>query len=161
MSTEHAWKVLAEVNGWIRFADAKAAALLSLSGLLGGWMLVLASGEPRSPLKGAGLLTGMVLVLAAAGLSLSALRPVTGRRVGHSLLHFDDVARGYAGDGTEYARACQALLADPERLVGQVCDQIWINSGIAARKFRDVDRALFTLVPALGVAMGMLVPRVL
>jgi len=149
VSADHAWRALGEVNGWIRVADAKAAALLSLSGLLGGWILVLIPDARVSALRTAMLAIGLTLTLVTACLTLNALRPSTRNAAQPSALHFDDIARGYTTAVAAFVEECSSLLADEERLTRALCDQVWVNSIIAARKFRDVDRALPVLVAAM------------
>ncbi|MFG2089812.1 Pycsar system effector family protein [Spirillospora sp. NPDC048824] len=149
MSADHAWRTLAEVNGWIRLADTKAAALLSLSGLLGGWMLLTIPAGRAPALRTVTLMIGLTLTVATACLALNALRPSTRHTALPSTLHFGDIARGYARAATAFADECSDLFADEERLTRALCDQVWVNSIIAARKFRDVDRALLMLTAAM------------
>jgi hypothetical protein len=149
VNADGAWKALAEVNGWIRFADAKAAALLSLTGLLGGWALVMLREPGRSAAGSAALAAGLGMAVGAAFLAIRALRPVSGRSAPPSLLYFADVARRYGDDRAAYVRDCAGLLEDEERLVREICDQVWANSAIAARKLRHVDGGLFMLIAAL------------
>ena len=51
-----------------------------------------------------------------------------------------------------YREVLGTLTTDPERLTGQVADQIHANAHIATQKFRWADRAIrFELVAALAV----------
>jgi hypothetical protein len=168
VSAEGAWKALAEVNGWIRFADAKAAALLSLSGLLGGWILAMLGEPGQTPARSVALVAGLGPAVCTAFLALRALRPArpagpdrpgAGRSVPPSLLYFADVARRYGDDPAAYVRDCAGLLDDEERLVREICDQVWVNSRIAARKFRQVDRGVFVLAAGLVMTAAAVAAR--
>ncbi|MGK5557815.1 Pycsar system effector family protein [Actinomadura kijaniata] len=153
MSADSAWKALAEVNGWVRFADAKATAALSLSGLLGGWILALLPAQRHAAPRTVVLAVALVFAALATGLALAALRPAVRRGPPRSLLHFADVARLYP-DAAAFADDCADLLDDEVRMVREVGDQIWVNSVIATRKFRHIDRALLALVPGVVLTLG-------
>ncbi|MEU6752769.1 Pycsar system effector family protein [Spirillospora sp. NPDC046719] len=155
MSTEDAWRALAEVNGWIRVADAKAAALLSLSGLLGGWIVSALPVERHPGLRTAILTAGLAMVFGTACMAIRALRPVVWKGPPHSGLHFVDISRLYAS-GAAFAAESAGLMADGDRLTRELCQQLWVNSTIATRKFQSVDRALMLLVPGLAATVAAL-----
>ena len=50
------------------------------------------------------------------------------------------------------------LVADPERLRRQIAEQIWANSVVAHRKYRNIKLATYSLAVAMatGAAAGIL-----
>jgi hypothetical protein len=153
VQTEDAWKSLGQVNDWIRFADAKAVAIIAGSGVLGGFLV---KAIPRLadfkvyPLR-AGLLS---LAIVCVGISaLIALRTVAPRlRTGEarSLLYFDHVARRYTAARGAFVENYVSLATDHARFAEALVEQLWATSLVARRKFRRVAYA----VTFLGIAMA-------
>ena len=159
MHSDDAWAALDQVGQWTRFADAKAAVILASSGVLGGLLLgrPASAGHDAAAIRGIMLGVGLVAVALSAVFSLRALQPrLRIRRVTPtSLLFFDHVARRYAGDAAEYVAAFTQASAD-DALSQDVIGQVWANSIVARRKFRQVTVATWLLGLAL-VAGGVTV----
>jgi hypothetical protein len=155
MSIENAWRALDQVSTMIRFADAKAVAALSVSGVLGGWVLTtfpsrhLLGAELGRALLEAGSLAALA---AAAGFALLAMRPRVHSTYGASLIHFEEAARLFASDADSFALSCQALFIAEDRLMASLCQQLGVNSMVAAGKFRDVNRSFAAFGLGLGLA---------
>jgi Family of unknown function (DUF5706) len=146
--SDDAWAALDQLAQWIRFADAKAAVILASSGVLGGLLLArpASAGHDAAAIRGIVLGVGLVAVALSALFSLRALQPrLRIRRVSPtSLLYFDHVARRYAGNAAEYVGAFTGASADGA--LGQdVIGQVWANSVVARRKFRQVTVATWLL----------------
>jgi len=142
------WKSLQQVNEWIRFADAKAVAILAASGLLGG-LVVKAIPHYRSlaahPVHT--VLLGLAMVCIGAS-AITTLRTITPRlRAGEarSLLYFEHIAKRYSADRAGFVENFLNLLDDDARLARQVGDQLWANSLVARGKFRRVAYATWFL----------------
>ena len=150
MSIENAWRALDQVSTMIRFADAKAVAALSVSGVLGGWVLMT---FPSRHLLGALLEAGSLAALAAAaGFAMLAMRPRVHSTYGASLIHFEEAARLFASDADSFALSCQALFIAEDRLMASLCQQLGVNSMVAAGKFRNVNRSFAAFGLGLGLA---------
>ncbi|WP_088998256.1 Pycsar system effector family protein [Micromonospora echinofusca] len=152
MTADNGWKALGQVNEWIRFADAKAAAVLAASGVLGG---LLVKRIPRladfkdEPVY-AGLLVVAILCLGGAALIASRiLAPRLRTGEARSLIYFDHVARRYGGDRRGYVDTFTALTADEERFERHLAEQVWANSKVARAKFRRVAVAIYLLGAAM------------
>jgi hypothetical protein len=110
VSIENAWRALDQVSALIRFADAKAVAALTVSGVLGGW--VLTTFPPRHLLKDeigrtlleAGSLTALAV---AAVFALLAMRPRTRSTYGAPMFHFEEAARRFVAEPDRFAQSCQ------------------------------------------------------
>lgn len=156
MSIENAWRALDQVSALIRFADAKAVAALTVSGVLGGWVLTtfpsrhLLGDEIGRTLLEAGSLTALI---AAAAFALLAMRPRTHSTYGAPMFHFEEAARRFAAEPDRFAQSCRTLFAAEERLMASLCQQLGVNSTVAAGKFRNVNRS-FT---AFGIGLGLAV----
>lgn len=151
-SVENAWRMLDQANGWLRFADAKATAVLSVSGVLGGVVVARypswsAMGQRPWP----GVLASLALLaVATAGVfALRALWPRTWTRSSASLLHFQHVARAYADRPADFVRNCAETVAQDSRLATEIYQQLWVNSVLAEQKYARVNRALMALLAGL------------
>ena len=159
MNSNDAWAALDQIAQWGRFADAKAAVILASSGVLGGLLLSrpATAGHEASTVRAIVLGAGLVAVALGALFSLRALQPRlrVQRVTPTSLVYFDHVARRYAGSASDYVADFTAASADGA--LGQdVIGQVWANSMIARRKFRQVTIATWLLglgLVACGVAV--------
>jgi hypothetical protein len=144
--------MLDQANGWLRFADAKATAVLSVSGVLGGVVVARypswsAMGQRPWPAVLASL---ALLAVATAGVfALRALWPRTWTRSSASLLHFQHVARAYADRPADFVRNCAETVAQDSRLATEIYQQLWVNSVLAEQKYARVNRALMALLAGL------------
>ena len=159
MDSDDAWAALDQLGQWIRFADAKAAVILASSGVVGGLLLArpASAGHDAAAIRGIVLGIGLVAVALSALFSLRALQPrLRIRRVPPtSLLYFDHVARRHPRDAAEYVAAFTQAAADGG-LSQDIIGQVWANSVVARRKFRQVAAATWLLGLALvsgGVAV--------
>lgn len=163
---EHAWKLLALTNEWIRHSDAKAGVTLAFTGVLGTMIFNLVKGfEARS------ILFDVVVVVACALLALTAalcgwtltprvddkdVDPATINRV-----FFASISRHYKGDRPGYGAVLSTLTADPHELVKDLADQIHANAKIATLKAKYAKWAIRSAlaagasVAAIAVVIGM------
>jgi hypothetical protein len=163
VNPDEAWRSLQQVNEWIRFADAKAVAVLAGSGVLGG---VLVTRVPvLDDFKAHGvravlLSAAIVCVGISALLSLQILAPRLRTGESRSLIYFDHIARRYEGERNAFVDNYIALIEHDDDLVRQVADQIWSNSRVARHKFRRVSFAIWFLGAAMVLAgLAALVQR--
>jgi len=153
LSTDDSWKSLGQVNEWIRFADAKATAVLAASGVLGG---LLVRSIPNvvefkiHPARATLLSIAILCVGASALITLRTFAPRLRTGEARSLIYFDHVARRYANDRPAFVDSYSSLTSSQERLTRELAEQIWANSHVARRKFRRVSFA----VRFLGLAMA-------
>jgi hypothetical protein len=153
-NTEGAWKALQQVNEWIRFADAKAGAILAGSAALGGVVLHALpqwSKHGEHPWQFWLLIASLVAVTLAILFALRVLAPALRAGEPRSLVYFDHIARKHPSV-SNYVTALRRLLDNEDDLVDQLGHQIWANSRVARHKFVAVGRAVRFLGLALILA---------
>lgn len=152
MGAEDAWKSLSQINEWIRFADAKAGAVLAASGVLGAFLV---NDVPRledfkvHTTRAVLIAIAVVCVGLSSLVSLHILAPRLRTGEARSLIYFDHIARRYANDRNGFAENYLGLTKVDTDLARQIADQVWANSIVARRKFRRVSYA----IRLLGAAM--------
>lgn len=155
---EH-WGVLQQAHDWIRFADAKAGAVLAASGVLGG--TVLAALPKPGPYAKHGLTFWLLTVVLAllvmsTCLALLCLSPVLRRKSApSSLIFFDHIARKYKENKSGFVEKFMGATQSDD-LDDDVVEQIWASSLVASRKFKFVNASVKLFFVALilcGLAM--------
>src|SRR2546423_8462287 len=155
MRSEDAWKALDQVNGWIRFADGKAVALLAAAGAFGGLLVntVPHRADFRTHASSAVLqAAALACVGCAALIALRALWPVLRTADPRSLLYFDQIARRYGADRHAFVDQYVAGFPDGRALARQLANQGWANSMVALAKFRATSFAAAFLTGGMGLA---------
>ncbi|MGW1682585.1 Pycsar system effector family protein [Saccharopolyspora sp. NPDC002376] len=152
--TEDAWKALQQANDWIKVADAKAAAALAGSGVLGG---LLVRGFPRlgewqhAPWRASFILAGFVMVSASALLALSVVLPRLRNTGQNSTIFFGHIALRYR-DVHNFKASFLPALDREAQLRELLAEQLWSNSRVAQRKLRTVSVSVWLLGAALAMA---------
>jgi pycsar effector protein len=159
-ATEFLWRIYGQINEWIRFADAKAGALLAAD-----VVMIVAAIQSFKDHKD--VLMGHVVlwfpgILSLVGLSASAfcclmcILPRTRAIAGKSVIFFGDIARGYTSLDAYLQSA--STLGDENRAFDEISRQVWENARIAEHKHLWIARAVwsifFGLVVALVVGIG-------
>jgi hypothetical protein len=145
---ERSWRIFENINGWIRFSDAKALALLTVNGVLVG-LLTLLDTDATVWTSVAAVAT---LTLAAISIFYAAacLNPTLKIGQSDSIIFYGHIAKrlhpGATSDEAERVRKefdadfCRTV-TEPEELVGEVADQVWANSRIAWKKYRLITQS--------------------
>lgn len=162
---DHAWKVLALVNEWIRHSDAKAGVTLAFTGVLGTMTFNLARDfESRSPVFDALVVVACALLVLTGGLCGWTLTPRVNDkdadRDAINRLFFASISRNFKGKREEYADVLHTLTADPVQLTADLADQIHANARIATTKAKFAKWAMRSAfaagatVAALAIVIG-------
>ncbi|MPY12269.1 Pycsar system effector family protein [Arthrobacter bussei] len=182
---DHAWKVLATTNEWIRHADAKTGVTLAFVGVTGTTLFNLVKDEMEwSPLLNILVFADLLALVLAITFAYFALSPRTKtraerrkwvqRRKGQpqsdattagkaaqqdqiNLLFFGHIATHYKDQGPSYHEVLTLITKDRERLTGQIAAQIHENSHVATNKFKYVDRAIKAELAAVAVLIGIVI----
>ena len=150
-SIDDQWKVLGSLTELIRFADAKAGALLATNGVLAA--AVTGTLRDNRPLT---LGHAWIFVPAAAGLAglivsaffcLDCIRPRIGARAHHSLLYFRHIAA--FPEPSAYEKAAAAA-SDEASAFREVTVGVWANARIARAKYRCIAAATWSFIAGLG-----------
>lgn len=154
-----AWKTVDLVVGWVRYADAKAAIMLTVTGVLATLLLNIGREHlPSHDDPGANWLAvgGAVLLVLSGLCSMQALRPRRRRTSQPNLLFFTDLAARSKERGAAIARReVQAVLLDREALMGALTSQAVSNSVVATAKFRWGNSALLFLAAAAAALFSL------
>jgi hypothetical protein len=159
---EHAWKLLAMVNEWLRHAEGKLGAALATVGVIGGVLFSLTHGLDRHDVALDALCATCGLADAIAGLcAIAGLRPrLRANRPGEpNPLYFQDIASSFPGTGTDYSAALHGVTDDRAALLHHLGQQIHAVSSVAQAKYRWADRATTALLLAL-VSLAMVATAV-
>jgi hypothetical protein len=132
-SSEDLWRTLQQVAEWIRFADAKAGAVVAADGV----MIAFYAGRLDKP--GVGLpaklaLSGALLIAALSALFAVMTVAPRARRVGAtSALHYDVIAAHPSASA--FHGAAMTLHADRNRFDEALTNHVWTLANIAKRKY--------------------------
>lgn len=157
--SEDAWKFLQQTHDLIKVADAKAAAIVTGNGVLGGVLLKAlpphigwSAAWPHVTL----LLASIAAVTASILFALRVFIPRLRNDRQQSLLYFGTVASRYT-ELAAFLPEYRKLLSDDAKLEKALAEQVWTTSQIARHKFRNVTPAIwllgFALISALGAGL--------
>jgi hypothetical protein len=157
--------VYLSTNEWIRFADTKAGSILAVEGIIAGVVYsnlnTIRDQVNQHPLFLYCLLASIVTGSISFYFSVRCLLPTTHVGDTNSVIFFGQIARRY-DSVSSYERGIKNFLANDDHLQGQLTQQIWANSHIAARKFAMVNKSImfFTLAILFG-ALGVIIVTIL
>lgn len=142
---EDAWKVLSNVNEWVKHAEAKLGVALAFLGVLAAGLitLVIEIGRPSTAMLWIEGVTGTLLVLASGAASLGLLPQFVHERDENKAnpIYYGDIGR-YFRYRQDYVTHLKATLRDDERVVSDLARQIAANSAVAVRKYTWANRAI-------------------
>ncbi len=163
MGTDGLWRCLELVNDWVRFADAKAAAVLTADSVLFGALALYGSGHDFSDRPASSVFTVAGLALAGASFIAGILVVLPRSSVPgapRSPLHFADIAADFRGRPADYVAVVRQLAADHQQLDDALASEVWANAVVATTKFRRVGLAIWLLLGAtLMTGLSIVVQR--
>jgi hypothetical protein len=148
------WTTLEHVSEWVRFADTKAAAVLTVDGIL-ATVLVTVFGQGQLAHRVAIYLplgASAVLLVVSAAMCMLCLLPRLTAGPSTNFVYFIGIAAfpsaaAYFGHIRELARA-----GEFDR---ELASEIWLRSHAARTKYRYVRLSLLTLAAALAGAAAV------
>ncbi|MGV3518540.1 Pycsar system effector family protein [Luteitalea sp.] len=148
-TTPDLWKALASIKTAIQAADSKAAAFLTIAGVLIAFpapaMLVRPDASRLQPAAAIFAVLAAMLFMLSVGAALSVLFPRTrNKTTTSSLIYFGDIA-GYKAPDFERMIAA----ADDEQLRADLIAQIHINAQICSTKHAHFKAAVTSLVSGM------------
>lgn len=157
-------RILTRVVDWLKFAEAKNAALLTLNaGAAAGIIGWLGGDQVPPPWLTPAVQLGLALIVVSAVVALASFLPVVNidwlrRRGKHtdtrSVLFFAEIAGSDPGSYLELLRKAAGLGAEappPTRLERDYAIQIVVNSEIATAKFRLFKAGAWIALVGVGV----------
>lgn len=138
---EYLWKTYSTINEWIRFADTKAGGILALNGVIAGIVIskILGSTDCLQNHPGLSILLviGAITAFGSIYFAVRCLNPTLKVGESSSLIFFAHVAKAFSTpDG--YRQAVQKTFTDDGQLMTQISDQVWANSKVAWKKYKNV-----------------------
>jgi hypothetical protein len=153
---DHYWGSINYVTGLIKASEIKAGLILSFYGIVLNFIyqhvgLVIAQASHFFFLF---VLLGLWLLATLASIyySIRCFMPRIETKFDKNIFFFGDVIKKY-GNIKEFSRTFYQISLDEEELFHQLGQQIFINSKIAASKFKNVNRSIRLL--AVGLALSM------
>lgn len=159
-SPDHAWRLLAIVNDWIRHSDSKAAVTLAFVGASATLLFNLVKdSHARSCLFDVAVFAACVLILVTAGLCGWTLTPrindADADPEAINRLFFGSITRHYKGNRPLYREVLSTLSANDDELIKDIADQIHANARIATIKAKYATLAIRCAL-ATGLCIGVI-----
>lgn len=155
---ENYWKILSEVNDAIKFAEAKAIAIISTSGILTAFLF---SKQDLSPhLGNCFFFTLFVLcvvsIFSTIFFSLLCLKPNFSNESKGSMFYFNSILDSKA-TVSEFDAEIAKVLSSEKELSCQLSEQIITKSRIARRKYRHVNYSIFSFIVYISVLLTLMI----
>jgi hypothetical protein len=139
MDTEHSlsedlWRTLQHIAEWIRFADAKAGAVVAVDGAMIAFYASRLDDRANQELVQTVILSATTISAAVSALFAVMTVAPRARRVGAtSALHYDIIAAHPSV--TAFHQAATAMYADRDRVDEALTTHVWTLARIARRKY--------------------------
>lgn len=162
------WSGIGYINGLNRSSEIKAGLIISFYGLLLGVVFEVATGVESSLelnlLLSSILLVFVFFVARSIYFSFKCFMPQIETKFSPNMFFFHDAVTKY-GQSKDYAKQLMELMDDETQLYEQLGEQIYVNSLIASKKFRDVNKSVknlvFSFIPLLVSVVMIIVQRFL
>jgi hypothetical protein len=145
--TENLWKTYEVINELIRFADAKATAILAIDGVIAGFFFSNIGTIQTILMQRTVALLPLLLVagflLLSTGYSAYCIVPRLKMNNSKCLILFCDIAK--FPNAETYQKEIGEQLGD-EKVDQYLADQIWVNSKIATKKYYAVTVSIMLFV---------------
>jgi hypothetical protein len=143
------WKTYESINGWIKFSDTKAAAILAANGAILAIIFSKSIDNVDFILDNQfilislslGFLFGLISIIFA----LLCLRPTLCIGEPNSLIYFGHIAKKY-DSCNRYKIDVAATFRDESGSIDQITSQVWANSKIAWKKYVNVTWAILFFI---------------
>ena len=159
-TTETLWKIYGAINEWIRFADAKAGAVLAANGVLVGATITALQGSSgflhAHRFTCAFVVLGLLCVVISTFFCLRCIQPSLSLKAdpGNSLVYFGHIAGKYKVNSRVYTDALHNKLHSPVDAMHEIGDQVWAVSQVANSKNLKIMRGVLFL--GCGLVSGLL-----
>jgi hypothetical protein len=133
-SSEDLWRTLQQIAEWIRFADAKAGAVIAVDGVMIAFHAGRLDNEANSGLAPTlALCAAMVVAALSALFAVMTVSPRARRFGASSALHYDIIAAHPSASA--FHEAATAMYADRDRIDEALTTHVWTLARIAQRKY--------------------------
>lgn len=150
---ENQWKIYQMINELTRFSDSKAAASITFNGIF--YVLFFSSINGSNTFLSFSWLSIILAVLTFITSSISIIYsflciiPTLGSKGTKSIFYFDHIAEH--PKSIDYLLYSKQIYVKDDELFEQLSEQIYINSKIARKKFRNVNVSMRFLFATIGL----------
>lgn len=145
MEKEEYWKILNKTTAWIKFSDTKAIVVLTVYGII---ITIIYSNskdvyEYLSNSTFSIILSIIVVILSILSLLFSflAINPRLKNSNANSIIFFGHIQEKYKNHSDYYLQS-QQILSDENEYEKQIAEQVYTNSKIAWKKFKNVSYSI-------------------
>jgi hypothetical protein len=150
---DQAWQVLGLVTEWVKHAEAKAAATLTVAGVIGGVLYNLVDNlRVTGPVVDVAAVVCVVFAFAGGLAAAWSLKPrLWSKEPPSSPIYYHHIARRHARDAgpDPYAARLRDMTVDQQRLTDEISAQIWANAHVATTKYRWANLGLAAVLVAV------------
>lgn len=143
------WKTYDVINGWIKFSDTKAGAILAANGAILTIAFSKSIDNKDFILDNQFLLIslslGFLFGLISMIFAILCLGPTLRIGESKSLIYFGHIAQKY-DSFNRYKIDVAASFRDESGSIDQITNQVWANSKIAWKKYINVSRAILSFI---------------
>lgn len=141
MKQEEYWKILSNTNDWIKFSDTKAVVVLTVYGILVTTIYANAN-DVYNYLSNSFFsifIASIAIILSVLSILFSflSINPRLKNSNPSSIIYFGHIQKN-AKNSLEYYQNSQDILSDESEYEKQVSEQVFVNSKIAWKKFKNV-----------------------
>jgi len=159
---ENLWKTLGSINEWVRFSEGKAIALLAAQGVLIGVLSQNLLLDDFSLNAKESITVGLALAFNGGSMFFAflCLNPRIKLKGGISPLFFGSIASSFKASN-EYFDYYNEKMSNEESISKELCGQIFVNSQIANRKYRNVAYSIRLFFGSISAWMAFLIIRMM
>jgi hypothetical protein len=152
--TDNLWRTLEFVSEWVKFADAKAGAILAADGVLLALLIGQLDDSRRSAVALAVLRCAIACAVSSGILAVWAVVPRVHSSGSDSLIHYGRISKFASFEN--YRDTVTAAHAAGDEIPTALMLHIWTLSRVARHKYRLISWAVRLLAAAIGVGVLIL-----
>ena len=159
MKREEYWKILNKTTDWIKFSDTKAVLIITVYGII---ITIIYSNSKEvfdhlsnSVFSSVFAFLAVIFSFLSVLFSFLAINPKLKNQNPNSIIYFGHVQEKYKSY-IEYYEQSQQILMDENEYDKQIAEQIFINSKIAWKKFKNVSYSIRCFFFAIIILILML-----
>ncbi len=152
------WKILAEVNDAIKFAEEKAIGIISTSGILTAFLFSKQDLNKNFDNKFFFALFSLCIAFLFASIifSLLCLKPNFSNKSVDSVFYFNAILKKDKKE-EDWSKDFNRILGNEEELETQISEQVLTKSKIARRKYRFINLSIYSFIAFLAILLMLMV----
>jgi predicted PurR-regulated permease PerM len=160
MKKEEYWKILNKTTDWIKHSDTKAVVVLTVYGII-ITIIYSNSKEILEHLNNSSFSVVLTLLAAILGLisvlfSFLTINPRLKNPNSNSIIYFGHIQEKHKTFNDFYEHS-QGVLSDENKYEKQLAEQVYVNSKIAWRKFKNVTYSIRLFFVSISILLVILI----